>query len=332
MRIAFSSSLLAFAATAAGLRILSPAIDQKVEQDDTITVRWEAVSTDPPKMDIYLVNQNAYPNTQEVIATGVDTSLGKYTIKAKDVGDVDTGGGYQVNFVSTTGGGILAQSQQFKVTPSKAEASSSGKMTSTASESLSTSASISAFFYCFFERYSHLHQCVYLCHFSFIYCFTYFYFCPYLICYDEFYQCVHPCCVFQFFLKKHNPFKHCVSHKLFALFHDSLLYISPFLFHVVHNVDFHKDALFYYVLLFCVFHKDPIFFYVIVLFLSHSFFVSHPSSSTTASMETSTTTKHEKTATSTESASATSTSNAAGYLMPPTQAGGLLLGLFALAL
>jgi hypothetical protein len=42
-------------------------------------------------MDIYLVNQNAYPNTQEVIATGVDTSLGKYTIKAKDVGGVDTG-------------------------------------------------------------------------------------------------------------------------------------------------------------------------------------------------------------------------------------------------
>ena len=27
-----------------GLRILSPAIDQKVPQDDTITVRWEAVS------------------------------------------------------------------------------------------------------------------------------------------------------------------------------------------------------------------------------------------------------------------------------------------------
>lgn len=27
-----------------GLRIISPAIDEKVPQDDTITVRWEAVS------------------------------------------------------------------------------------------------------------------------------------------------------------------------------------------------------------------------------------------------------------------------------------------------
>ena len=42
-------------------------------------------------MDIYLVNQNAYPNTQELVASGVDTSLGSYTIKAKDVKDVDIG-------------------------------------------------------------------------------------------------------------------------------------------------------------------------------------------------------------------------------------------------
>ena len=49
------------------------------------------IRTDPPKMDIYLVNQNVYPNTQELVASDVDTSLGKYTIKAKDVGDVDTG-------------------------------------------------------------------------------------------------------------------------------------------------------------------------------------------------------------------------------------------------
>ncbi|KAJ5548175.1 hypothetical protein N7513_005409 [Penicillium frequentans] len=276
MRVAFSSSLLAFAATAAGLRIISPAIDEKVPQDDTITVRWEAVSTDPPKMDIYLVNQNAYPNTQEVVATGVDTSLGKYVIKAKEVGDVDTGGGYQVNFVSTTGGGILAQSQQFKVTPSKAsEASSSGKETSTASENLSTSASTSAFFYCFYERYSHLHQCVYLCHFSFIYCSIYFFFCPYLICYDEFYQCVHPLCVIQFFFMDHSPFKHCFSHKLFAIFQNSLLYISPFILSVVYILVFHKDSLFYYVLLFYVYLEDPIFLYVIIFFLSHSLFVSH---------------------------------------------------------
>ncbi|KAJ5759266.1 hypothetical protein N7520_006422 [Penicillium odoratum] len=242
MRLAFSSFLVAFATTAAGLRILSPAIDQKAPQDGSITVRWESVSTDPPKMDIYLVNQNTYPNTQEVIATGVDTSLGKYTIKAKDVGDVDTGGGYQVNFVSTTGGGILAQSQQFKVTPPKAEASSSVL--------------------------------------------------PFL----------------------DYPLKHRFS-KSFVILLQDLLYISPFILHVVFMFVFHEDPIFYYVLIFC---------------LSHSF-VPHPSSSTD-SMKTSTTSKHKEAATSTESASATSTSNAAGYLMPPNQAGSLLLGLFALAL
>ena len=47
--------------------------------------------TDPSTMDIYLVNQHVYPNTQELIASGVDTSLGHYTIKSKNVGGVDTG-------------------------------------------------------------------------------------------------------------------------------------------------------------------------------------------------------------------------------------------------
>lgn len=56
-----------------------------------LTILEMAFRTDPPKMDIYLVNQNVYPNTQVLIASGVDTSLGEYTIKAKDVKDVDTG-------------------------------------------------------------------------------------------------------------------------------------------------------------------------------------------------------------------------------------------------
>ncbi|KAJ5287488.1 hypothetical protein N7478_003174 [Penicillium angulare] len=114
MRLTISSTLLAFAVSAAGLEILSPVIDQKVPLDDSITVKWQAVSTDPSKMDIYLVNQNVYPTANELVASGVDTSLGKYTIKAKDVGDVDTGGGYQVNFISRNNGAILAQSPQFK--------------------------------------------------------------------------------------------------------------------------------------------------------------------------------------------------------------------------
>lgn len=46
--------------------------------------------TDPAKMNIYLVNQHVYPNTQKLIASNVDTDSGSYTINAKDV-DVDTG-------------------------------------------------------------------------------------------------------------------------------------------------------------------------------------------------------------------------------------------------
>lgn len=69
-----------------------------------------------------------------------------------------------------------------------------------------------------------------------------------------------------------------------------------------------------------------------LLLVVHNTDLALLASSSTNSMTTSTTTKHTKAATSTESASATSTSNAAGYLMPPTQAGSLLLGLFALAL
>ncbi|KAJ5923221.1 hypothetical protein N7454_008466 [Penicillium verhagenii] len=293
MRIAFSSSLVALAATAAGLRIISPAIDQKVAQDDTITVRWESVSTDPPKMDIYLVNQNTYPNTQEEVATGVDTSLGKYVIKAKDVGDVDTGGGYQVNFVSTTGGGILAQSQQFKFNYLclyicvDFHAFYFYLIVFCCDNEFFDFCFLyffsDSFFYCIYERYSHLHQCVYLCHLFSIYYLAYFYFCPYLIFYDGVvYQCVHPYSV-QFCLKEHpfklldhNPFKHPCSFKFFFnLFQDSLLYTSPFILYVVFTFVFHMDTICYHVLVFILFHEDPIFFIVIIFCPPHSFFLPH---------------------------------------------------------
>ncbi|KAJ5225872.1 hypothetical protein N7468_007097 [Penicillium chermesinum] len=114
MRMIFVSTILAFAATVAGIEILTPTIGQKESQDDSITVKWKYVSTDPPKMDIYLVNQNSYPNTKVLVASGVDSSSGQYKIKASDVKDIDTGSGYQVNFVDTNNGGILAQSQQFR--------------------------------------------------------------------------------------------------------------------------------------------------------------------------------------------------------------------------
>ncbi|KAJ5993805.1 hypothetical protein N7451_009529 [Penicillium sp. IBT 35674x] len=268
MRVAFSSSLLAFAATAAGLRIISPAIDEKVPQDDTITVRWETVSTDPPKMDIYLVNQNSYPNTQEVVATGVDTSLGKYVIKAKEVGDVDTGGGYQVNFVSTTGGGILAQSQQFKVTPSKAsEASSSGKRTSTASESLSTSASTHASTSMLSTSISSstmMGSSTSASHTS-----------SPTASSTASTSATHTSTSASTSATSPSSTASPTStsaHTSSAMTSSTSAStpFAPFILYVVYILVFHKDSLLYYDLFFYVFHEDPVFFYVIIFFLSHS--------------------------------------------------------------
>ncbi|KAJ5603861.1 hypothetical protein N7537_006817 [Penicillium hordei] len=138
-------SLVALATTVAGLTVTSPRIGEKIDPDLPLTIKWQVVTTDPETFSIELVNQNVYPPTTTIVADDIDSSKGSYTVKAKTFTDIDNGKGYQINFLSPESG-ILAQSQQFRVTEpgeiaSSASASSSGKETSTA---LETSSLISA--------------------------------------------------------------------------------------------------------------------------------------------------------------------------------------------
>lgn len=51
------------------------------------------ISTDPPKFDIVLVNENVYPPTTVKVATGVDSAKVSFTINAhsKDLSTTETG-------------------------------------------------------------------------------------------------------------------------------------------------------------------------------------------------------------------------------------------------
>ncbi|KAJ5940139.1 hypothetical protein N7516_000307 [Penicillium verrucosum] len=140
-------SLVALATTVAGLTVTSPRIGEKIDPDMPLTIKWQAVTTDPETFSIELVNQNVYPPTTTIVADDIDSSKGSYTVKAKTFTDVDNGKGYQINFLSPQNG-ILAQSQQFRVTEpgeiaSEASASSSGKEASTALETSLISSSTS---------------------------------------------------------------------------------------------------------------------------------------------------------------------------------------------
>ncbi|KAJ5221178.1 uncharacterized protein N7469_010065 [Penicillium citrinum] len=135
MRVTTVSSLIVFAVTAAGLTITSPEVGQSVDNSKSVTVKWQAVETDPETFSIYLVNQNVYPPTQELVASDVPKDKGSYTIKAKSMDGVDTGRGYQVNIVSDTNQAILAQSSQFKVAGHDKMSSISGKETGISTDS-----------------------------------------------------------------------------------------------------------------------------------------------------------------------------------------------------
>ncbi|KAJ5387718.1 hypothetical protein N7509_010259 [Penicillium cosmopolitanum] len=144
MRTTILSFLIAFTATAAGLVITSPTVGQNVDNSKSVTVKWHAVETDPDTFSIYLINQNVYPPTQELVASDVPKSKGSYTINAKSIDGVDTGRGYQVNFVSDTDTqAILAQSSQFKVADHADLTASSGKETATATDYTSATDSLS---------------------------------------------------------------------------------------------------------------------------------------------------------------------------------------------
>ncbi|KAJ5089899.1 hypothetical protein N7532_008583 [Penicillium argentinense] len=244
MRANIVSPLVLFAAAVAGLQITAPIVNQNVDNSKSVTVKWHAVEsvlpfqgTDPETFSIYLVNQNVYPPTQELVASDVPKDKGSYTINAKSMDGVDTGHGYQVNFVSDTDNqAILAQSGQFKV----------------ADHSDFTSSSVFYFLVdCFLyhsDHYSHLHQCVYPNHF-FIYCFTY-YFYPYFIFYDDlYYQCVNLFLLLLLFVVNiyHSYTYH--THFFIVVTHDVYTFFPNFPEHYIHH-NLHYDF------------NDPIFLYV----------------------------------------------------------------------
>ncbi|GIJ86642.1 hypothetical protein Asppvi_005534 [Aspergillus pseudoviridinutans] len=133
----FALTLTALVGSAAALSITSPQKDQDVNLSEKTKVEWSSVSSDPSSFDIYLVKMNSYPPVNKLVAENVKTSDGSYTI---DGVSVDSGSGYQVNFVSKDpkNTGILAQSQQFKVESSGSTTTSDSASSTTATESSST--------------------------------------------------------------------------------------------------------------------------------------------------------------------------------------------------
>ncbi|KAJ6069955.1 hypothetical protein N7499_011842 [Penicillium canescens] len=371
-------SLVALATMAAGLVVTSPRIGEKIDPDRPLTIKWQSVQTDPDTFTIELVNQNVYPSTTEIVAENVDSSKGSYTVKSKSFTDVDVGKGYQINFLSNSNG-ILAQSQQFGVTaPGALSSSSSGKETSTASEtssgstsmlsstastseitstsaSSSTASSISSTTYSptsastptssqisstSFFPYNIFYNTVSSHNAYRFHVFASLFFNIYT--YNFFYQLIR---VYIY------TYKSVLRFFYQAIFHLINLYISFFL-----NLYFEHN-LFYFISFHPIFHikcpfkhypwlvmqaalavKTTLHFHRYIDNQRLTIFIESSSTTTSTTMSkthtsTSTTTHHTtSTRTSTASESATTTSNAAAILMPPAQAGGLFLGLFALAL
>ncbi|KAJ5081663.1 hypothetical protein NUU61_009927 [Penicillium alfredii] len=246
MRVVIAPSLMAFAATAAGLLVTSPAKGDKVDVSEPVTIKWQAVNTDPSSFSIYLVNQNVYPNTQELIAANVDSDKGSYKMKAME--NIDKGGGYQINFVSDSDSGILAQSQQFKVTEPQA------------------SMSVDAFHFCF----SVLDQCYELEFLGFHYS-THFYSYPFNIFFYDgvFFKCVS---LFPIFFLD-DFFYHVIIYTFFQ----SIYFFSVQLFIYDHSHVLSPHP--YYFVDHFSYHSYPFFLFSFFLFYCthhHYSFLSHP--------------------------------------------------------
>ncbi|KAJ5380854.1 UPF0619 GPI-anchored membrane protein [Penicillium cataractarum] len=116
MRVTFLSSLVAFTVTTTAILVTYPPKGAKIDWSKPVTIKWDSVETDPSTFDLYVVNQAVNPSVSTLVASDIETSKGSYTIKAnnEDLTTSDTGGGYQIDLKSSSGDGILAQSQQFK--------------------------------------------------------------------------------------------------------------------------------------------------------------------------------------------------------------------------
>ncbi|MCJ1434496.1 hypothetical protein MMC27_003865 [Xylographa pallens] len=124
-----------YASLALAVTVTSPDNTTTWNDSGSNTIKWTSVSTDPSTLNIVLINNAVFPNTQTTIASNVQTSLGSYTVNSL----TGNGVGYQVNLMATTNDQILAQSGHF--TLSNSSPASGGGSSSSASMSSSTSTS-----------------------------------------------------------------------------------------------------------------------------------------------------------------------------------------------
>ena len=78
------------------------------------TITWTSVNSDPPTVNILLVNEQVNPPINTTVVTGVSVSSGSYNVPSGTF--KGNGQGFQINLVNADGtGGILAQSNQFSL-------------------------------------------------------------------------------------------------------------------------------------------------------------------------------------------------------------------------
>ncbi|KAJ9143403.1 hypothetical protein NKR23_g6614 [Pleurostoma richardsiae] len=132
-------TLASLLAAVSALQITEPALNDKLDFSGTNTIEWTSVSSDPTSFEIVLLDNSATPPTQKTIADSVKTSDGKYSF-TNFVTPVGTK--YQINLVgsSKTNSGILAQSQQFEVTKSGVEPTTTTSATPSATSAAAATA------------------------------------------------------------------------------------------------------------------------------------------------------------------------------------------------
>lgn len=127
------ATLLAFAASALAYQVTEPTNSTGFSNDGSNTVSWDMVSSDPANFTIVLVNNNIFPNYEQVLDALVVGSLGTIDVNPPSTG-WPSGSGYQINFVASSQqlNSILAQSNDFTF---HAPTSSSGSVSGSSSVS-----------------------------------------------------------------------------------------------------------------------------------------------------------------------------------------------------
>lgn len=117
----FTKTLIAFASLLAAtqaITITAPALDAQWDLSQSNTIEWTAVDTDPKNFTIVLVDHSSSSGAKQTeIKKNVNTSDKKYSFSNLVATPGDK---FQINFVGTDvlNQGIIAQSQNFKVTKS----------------------------------------------------------------------------------------------------------------------------------------------------------------------------------------------------------------------